>query len=99
MSRDIPVFEPHPLIRGGHAQTIVGRYLPGPRERLSSTKEEVELADGDRLVVLDSVPTGWKIGDPCALLVHGLAGCARAPYMKRGRRPGSAGWEFLGPCG
>jgi uncharacterized protein len=83
MLSDIPAFEPHPFIRGGDAQTIVGRYLPGPRKRLSATREEVQLADGDCLVVLDSMPSGWKVGDPCALLVHGLAGNARAPYMGR----------------
>src|SRR5262249_20357221 len=79
----VPPFEPHPLIRGGHLQTIAGRYLPGRRIRLASTDHEIEAGDGDRLSVLESVPPGWNAGDPAALLIHGLAGCARSPYVAR----------------
>jgi predicted alpha/beta-fold hydrolase len=83
MTHDVPLFEPHPLIRGGHAQTIVGRYLPARNQVLDAEEAVLTLPDGDSLVVLDSVPQNWSQGDPCALLVHGLAGCARAPYMTR----------------
>jgi len=78
-----PPFEPHPWFRGGHVQTIAGRYIPGPRLRLPSTYHEIELDEGDRLSVLESIPSGWCPGGPTALLVHGLAGCARAPYRVR----------------
>jgi uncharacterized protein len=74
----VPPFEPHPWLRGGHAQTIAGRYWPLPWPGLEATAHEVDLGDGDRLVVLDSVPTGWKTARPSAVLVHGLAGCAEA---------------------
>lgn len=37
------------------------------------------LDDGDRLCVFDAVPAGWRAGDPCAVIVHGLAGHAEAP--------------------
>jgi predicted alpha/beta-fold hydrolase len=80
---DHPPFEPHPWLRGGHAQTIAGRYWPIPRAGLQATAHEVDLADGDRLVVLDSIPPGWESSRPSAVLVHGLAGCADAPYMVR----------------
>ena len=33
--------------------------------------------------VLESVPPGWRSPQPTAVLVHGLAGCADAPYMVR----------------
>lgn len=78
-----PPFEPHPWFRGGHAQTIAGRYIPGPRPRLPSTYHEIDADEGDRLVALESIPPGWRPGDPTALMVHGLAGCARAPYLVR----------------
>src|SRR5438552_17684701 len=78
-----PAFEPHPWLRGGHAQTIVGRYWPAPRAGLEATAHEVDLGDGDRLVVLDSIPPGWEGARPSAVLVHGLAGCAEAPYLVR----------------
>lgn len=64
-------------------QTIVGRYLGGRRVRLRSTYHEVALPDGDRLALLDSTPEGWSAGGPVAVLVHGLSGCARAPYVVR----------------
>src|SRR5262249_42572677 len=64
-------------------QTIAGRYLPSPRVRLRSTDHMIGLGDGDRLSVLESVPAGWRRGEPSALLVHGLAGCARSPYVVR----------------
>jgi predicted alpha/beta-fold hydrolase len=79
----VPPFEPHPLLRGGHLQTIAGRYLPSPRTRLPSTYHEVPLGDGDRLSALESIPPGWRQGDPAVILVHGLAGCARSPYVVR----------------
>jgi uncharacterized protein len=79
----IPAFEPHPLLRNGHSQTIAGRYLPGRRLRLASTVHEISIDDGDRLCVFESVPDRWQPGDPAALLVHGLAGCARSPYVVR----------------
>lgn len=81
----VPEFVPHPLLRNGHLQTILGSYVFGPRVKLDSQSHEIELdgAGGDRLVVLESVPAGWREGGPSALLVHGLAGCARSPYMVR----------------
>jgi uncharacterized protein len=79
----IPAFEPHPLLRGGHLQTIGGRYLPGRRDQLLSTNHEIAVGQGDRLSVLESLPERWQAGDPVALLVHGLAGSAEAPYVVR----------------
>jgi predicted alpha/beta-fold hydrolase len=79
----VPPFEPHPWFRGGNAQTIAGRYLPGRPLRLPSTYHEIDVDEGDRLSVLESTPAGWRAGDPQVLLVHGLAGCARAPYVVR----------------
>lgn len=80
---EVPPFVPHPLLRSGHLQTVVGRYLGGARVNLPSSRHEVGIDGGDRLVVLESVPDGWRPGDPSALLVHGLAGCARSPYVVR----------------
>lgn len=82
-SEGLPPFEPHPWLRGGHAQTIVARYWPMPRRRLGATVHELALEDGDRLVLLESTPEDWDGTRPTAILVHGLAGCAEAPYMVR----------------
>ena len=83
----IPPFVPHPWIRGPHLQTIVARLWSWPRARLDSTYAEVDVGGGDRISVLESTPDGWRPGDPAAILVHGLGGCARSPYIVRiGRR-------------
>lgn len=76
-------FEPHPLLRGGHVQTIVAAYLPGPRRAYKARQRLVTLADGDRLVLHDDCPAGWQAGDRVALLIHGLSGCHQSPYMTR----------------
>lgn len=80
---EVPRFEPHPLVPNGHLQTIIGRYFVGPRRRLPSVYHELALGCGDRLSVLDSVPRRWVPGHPVAVLIHGLSGCARAPYVVR----------------
>jgi len=81
--RVIPPFRPHPLLRGGHAQTLAGVFLPSD-ERLAGTRTHVvHLADGDAVVVHDDVPAGWAPGDPAALLVHGLTGDHQSGYMVR----------------
>ncbi len=83
MSSAVPTFEPHPLLLNGHSQTIAARYLPGRAVTLESRGVEIPLSDGDRLRVEDTTPEGWRPGDPAAVLVHGLAGCAQAPYVVR----------------
>src|SRR5438477_6436677 len=81
--QDIPPFVPHPWVRNGHVQTIVGRFLLGTSTRLPAVYHEIEVDGGDRLTLLDSIPEGWTKGKPQALLVHGLGGCARSPYVVR----------------
>jgi predicted alpha/beta-fold hydrolase len=79
----IPEFSPHPLFPGGHAQTIAGRFVPGLKRVVASTMRSVTLADADSLLIEESIPPSWTRGKPMAVLVHGLAGCARAPYLMR----------------
>ena len=79
----VPAFVPHPLLRNGHLQTIMGRIPLGPRASLPSQSHEIEVDDGDRLVVFESIPPSWDRGGPSALLVHGLGGSARGAYVVR----------------
>jgi len=79
----VPPFEPHPWVRGGHAQTIAGRYLPDGRGPLPSASRRIRLDDGDQLLARESIPRGWRSGDPAALILHGLAGCSESPYVVR----------------
>ena len=41
------------------------------------------MPDGDRLLILETVPAGWENPSPTAVLVHGLAGSADAAYVVR----------------
>jgi predicted alpha/beta-fold hydrolase len=61
----------------------VGRYLGGERQWLESTRHEIDLPDGDRLVAFESQASGPAGPRPTALLVHGLGGCAEASYVVR----------------
>ena len=83
MSRSFPPFRPHPLLRGGHAQTVAGIFLPGGRYRYRARRHRVLLDDGDQIVLHDDCPPNWRPGDRVALLVHGLAGCHESRYMQR----------------
>lgn len=79
----IPEFQPHPLLRNGHAQTLAGVYLPNGRFVERATQYRVVLPDGDTVVLHDDVPADWRLGDRVALLLHGLAGCYQSSYMLR----------------
>lgn len=79
----VPDFVPHPWLRNAHLQTVLGRFVLGPRVTVPSTSHEIELGDGDRLVVFESIPPNWRVGNPTALIVHGLAGSAQSPYAVR----------------
>jgi predicted alpha/beta-fold hydrolase len=76
-------FRAHPLVRGGHAQTILGCYLPH-RVLLAGTRHHhIALPDGDTLVLHDDQPAEWLPGERVVLLIHGLGGCHGSPYMQR----------------
>lgn len=74
MSSPLPPFRPHLLLRGGHAQTLAGVYLPSPKYPYRASQHRVPLTDGDQLVLHDDCPANWQSGDRAALLIHGLSG-------------------------
>lgn len=78
-------FIPHPLLTGGHLQTLAGFLWPQSRglRPESAVQHRVPLDDGDQLVLHDGCPGSWRPGDRTALLIHGLAGCHSSPYMRR----------------
>ncbi len=80
ISRD---FQPHRLIRGGHAQTLAGNCLPGTVYPSSAVVHQVEFEDGDVIALHEDRPPGWKDTNCTAFLIHGLAGTSQSPYMKR----------------
>jgi predicted alpha/beta-fold hydrolase len=80
-----PAFRPALLLRSGHAQTLAGVFLPcGLAPDASHTRQHViALADGDAVVLHEDRPEAWKMGDPAAILIHGLAGSFESGYMQR----------------
>ncbi|MGB7904118.1 MAG: hydrolase [Steroidobacteraceae bacterium] len=71
-------FQPHPLLRGPHLQTVASLLRPAPK--LDLRCERLELPDGD------FVDLGWS-GDhnktgPLAVLVHGLCGGFESKYAR-----------------
>jgi uncharacterized protein len=76
-------FVPHPLLRGGHAQTVAGVYLPGVAFSYRAQQHRVPLADGDQLVLHDDRPPNWCDGDFTVMMIHGLGGTHLSGYMRR----------------
>ena len=76
-------FRPLPLLGNPHVQTILGHFLPGRGPRLPAHEWQVLLPDGDRLVLHDFAPRGWRPGGRIALLVHGLGGSHRSGSVRR----------------
>lgn len=75
-------FLPAPGLRGRHVQTILAAkvYLPGEPP---SVTRQVKLADGDVLALEVSTPGTWQPHQATVVMLHGLCGCHRSPYMQR----------------
>ena len=74
-------FLPARFLGNPHLQTIVGGFLRvrrGPRV----TRERLELPDGDFLDIDCALPERPLPGKPWALVLHGLEGSSRAPYVR-----------------
>ncbi len=70
------------FLRNRHAQTLLP-WLLTPKVTNNAIRREVQLDDGDRLVVQDDCPQSWQDGDPVLLLLHGLSGDHTSGYMVR----------------
>jgi uncharacterized protein len=96
MPLDLPAFRPHPLVRGGHLQTIIGSFLPS-RFAADTVFYQVPLPDGDAIALHDDGASGAGVSpavhasrqagslphNPVAILLHGLGGCHQSSYMLR----------------
>lgn len=80
---DFPPFRPHPLLRSTHLQTIAGAYFFNSHSPYQAVRRDLELPDGDRLVLHDDCPADWQQGDRVVVMAHGLGGSFDSGYMKR----------------
>ncbi|MDN3505298.1 MAG: alpha/beta fold hydrolase [Rhabdochlamydiaceae bacterium] len=75
-------FNPIPFMSGNFSQTVFGSLF-NLNLFLNSKTEYVRLDDGD-LVTLEIVtPKNWKPTDHTVMLVHGLCGSHKSPYLIR----------------
>lgn len=80
---NLVLFEPHPFIRGGHLQTIVGYYLPGPKRVHGTRLYHIDCGDGDQIVICENRANRKAPLKKIIVFMHGLGGDASAPYMIR----------------
>jgi len=75
-------FNPLPFVKGFHQQTILGSML-NVHLLLGSKTQLVELDDGDKIALEVSTPRKWKSHNLTLVMVHGLCGSHRSPYIVR----------------
>ena len=81
MSQELP-FEPFPFITDPHQQTIISSFINLIFEP-SSERVTIPLDDGDKLSLEVTTPRDWKPTDVTVIMVHGLCGSHRSPYLVR----------------
>jgi hypothetical protein len=81
----LTTFEPRRGLSNGHAQTIVGNFLPRPLFQIPSTAETVEVdpADGSRVLChCHWQPEPVRRSRLTVVLVHGLEGSSDSRYIQ-----------------
>ena len=76
-------YRPHPLLRNGHFQTLMLGISYGDRPPYQATEIQVSLDDGESLVVHEEDGGPLPEEAPTAILIHGLGGNHRSPYLQR----------------
>lgn len=94
----IPEFRPLPLLGNPHIQTVLAHWFQGPALAPGARSHRVALADGDQLVLHDTVPENWIPGTGIAVLIHGLGGSHRSGCVQRqARLLLQQGWRVVCP--
>lgn len=76
-------YRPHLMLRSGHLQTIFGALVTGAMPAYSATTRLVKLSDGEAMVVHQEDSSQLRDDAPLAIMVHGLGGDHRSPYLRR----------------
>ncbi|MHC4379685.1 MAG: YheT family hydrolase [Planctomycetota bacterium] len=95
-SRSYAPFYPHPLLRDRHVMTIAGSKLPRPLGPFLDLGEDLWIEVDTQTSV--RVESHWQedFGAPILILIHGLSGSSRSPYMSgTAQKAFHAGWSVL----
>lgn len=76
-------FSPRWGLANGHLQTIWATYFPYKAAAYHASTHEIQLTDGDRLIVHEDRPASWNSGDRVVILVHGLGGSHLSNHVVR----------------
>ncbi len=76
-------FNPHPFLKGGHRQTILGYYLPSPKHLRGTNVHYIKISGGDKLALCENRPNRKSTFQRAILFMHGLGGKAGSSYMLR----------------
>jgi len=90
-------FLPHPWLRGGHRQTLLGYWMRRPlRWPLPTEDIVVDAGDDVRLLLRASWQPGPLEKQAALLLVHGLGGSDGSAYvLATGRHAYARGWHVV----
>lgn len=75
-------FSPLPLLKNPFVQTVFSAFIKFTH-KIPYKVKHIELGDGDKIAVEISTPKNWKSHDLTVLLIHGLCGCSKSPYVVR----------------
>lgn len=76
-------YRPHPMLRNGHLQTLMLGISWGDRPPHRASEIRIPLGDGESLVVHEEDGIPLPSATPTAILIHGLGGNHRSPYLQR----------------
>jgi uncharacterized protein len=85
MDKELP-FDPFPLFKNAHEQTIFGGFLYNLKSPASVTRE-IALSDKAKITCEVSTPKSWKNNDLTVFMVHGLCGSHKSPCIVRLAHP------------
>ena len=82
MGAMIPQFEPHPLLRNGHAMTIAAALVPRRFDLLHAEERRFQVDKESSLLGHCHWQPGKRIDAPVLVIVHGLEGSSDSNYAR-----------------
>jgi uncharacterized protein len=81
MTRNLPAFEPHPLLKNGHAMTVVSAFVPRRFDIPAAEARHFQVDADSRLLGYCHWQPGKPKDAPVLVIVHGLEGSSDSNYV------------------